>query len=238
MPSGVWYCASASREPIIIFTIVSTTGASLLHVIRVHSRAMSSEPSVQSHASRPHAYRFACAKWLPVRLSALPRLATPTIAVSAALAAPSTILPTSRLRPALRRLGLEHLLPHRREVGEHPVLARVLLGDLQLDRLVGVLHAPEHRVDRFARLEVQRPVLGLQEHVVGERAASAVVDRAELEERALEPVVVDVGVVDERAPEHHHAQRRDARRRCRWRRRRGRSRSPAGPAGPRSWPSP
>ena len=37
------------------------------------------------------------------------------------------------------RVGLEDLLPHRAEVGEHPVLARVLLRDLELHRLVGVL---------------------------------------------------------------------------------------------------
>ena len=91
--------------------------------------------------------------------------------------------------PGAARVGLEDLLPHRAEVGEHPALAGVLLGDLELHRLVGVLHAPEHRVQRLTRLEVERAVLGLQEHVVGEAALGAVgldlvVDRPELEQRA------------------------------------------------------
>ncbi len=112
--------------------------------------------------------------------------------------------------PGAVRVGLEDLLPHRREVGQHPALAGVLLRDLQLDRLVGVLHAAEHRVEGLAGLEVQRAVLGLQEDVVGE--AALVVDRAELHVSPLEPVVVEVGVVDERAPVDLHAQRRDRRR--------------------------
>jgi hypothetical protein len=75
---------------------VSTAPASLLHVIRVQSRAIASESSSQSHAWRPKAKKFAWPKWCPVRLSALPRLATPTIAESAwPCALPSTTSPTS-----------------------------------------------------------------------------------------------------------------------------------------------
>ena len=106
-------------------------------------------------------------------------------------------------------LGLEHLLPHRPEVRQHRALAGVLLRDLQLQRLVGVLHPAEHRVEGLARLEVERAVLGLEEHVVEE--AVLVVDRPELEVRALEAVGVDVGVVDERAPVDLHVQRRHRR---------------------------
>ena len=119
--------------------------------------------------------------------------------------------PVDDLSDAAGRVGLrlERLLPHRPQVGQHRALARVLLRDLQLEGLVGVLHPAEHRVDGLARLEVQRAVLGLQEHVVEE--AVLVVDRPELEVRALEPVGVDLGVVDERAPVDLHAQRRDRR---------------------------
>jgi hypothetical protein len=109
-------------------------------------------------------------------------------------------------------VGLERLFPHRGEVGEHLVLAGVFLGDLQFRCLVGVLHPAEHRLDRLPALEVQRAVLGLQEHVVIEPALrpirlGLVVDVAELQVGALEPVVVD-----KRAPEDLHAQRGHGRR--------------------------
>ena len=59
-------------------------------------------------------------------------------------------------------------------------------------------------MEGLARLEVERAVLDLHEHVVAERA----VERHELQVGALDAVGVDVGVVDERAPHDDAAVRR------------------------------
>ena len=65
--------------------------------------------------------------------------------------------------------------------------------------------APNMRVERLARHEVERPVLRLDEDVVAEGA----VERHELLVGALDAVGIDGGVVDEGAPHDDAAVRLD-----------------------------
>ena len=65
-------------------------------------------------------------------------------------------------------------------------------------------HGAEQRMERLARLEIDRAVLDLHEHVGPEPA----VQRHEFLVRALGPVGVDGRVVDEGAPQHDAAVRR------------------------------
>ena len=68
---------------------------------------------------------------------------------------------------ALRmHVEVEHLFPHRHEEHEVPLLAEILLRDLQLDRFVRLLERAEERRRRLADLEVDRSVLDLQHDVV------------------------------------------------------------------------
>jgi hypothetical protein len=53
-----------------------------VNVIRIHSSAISAEPSSGSQARRPKAYQFAQAKTEPHQLRSVPVLATPAIPVS------------------------------------------------------------------------------------------------------------------------------------------------------------
>ena len=46
-----------------------------------------------------------------------------------------------------------------------PLLAEILLRDLQLDRLIGVAQRPEQRRCRLAYLEIDRTVLDLDDDV-------------------------------------------------------------------------
>ncbi len=85
------------------------------------------------------------------------------------------------------------------------VLAEVLLGDLELDHQGRVRHRPEQRVERLARLEVERPALHLHDHV----AAEAAVERDELVVRLAHAVARHLVAVDEGAPHHDAAVRRD-----------------------------
>ena len=90
-----------------------------------------------------------------------------------------------------------------------PLLAGVLLRHLQLDRQPGLRHRGDHRGDRLARLEVHRAVLDLQDHVVVEPAVErreVVVRRPGAVGGPVAPVLVVV--VDERAPVHDAAERR------------------------------
>ena len=89
------------------------------------------------------------------------------------------------------------------------LLPGVLLRHLQLDRQPGLRHRGDHRGDRLARLEVHRPVLDLQDDVVVEPAVQrreVVVRRPRAVGGPVAPVLVVV--VDERAPEHRAAERR------------------------------
>src|SRR6516164_5242080 len=71
----------ASRESIIIDLIFATADGSSVHVMWIHSSAIDSADSDGSHASRPKAYQFACAKSCPVQFASRPVFATPTIPV-------------------------------------------------------------------------------------------------------------------------------------------------------------
>ncbi len=77
-------------------------------------------------------------------------------------------------------------------------LAEVLLRDLQLGHDRRGRDGTEEGMEGLARLEVQRPVLDLHEHVVAEAA----VEGHELLVGALDAVGVDLGVVHE-GPVHH-----------------------------------
>jgi hypothetical protein len=102
-------------------------------------------------------------------------------------------------------VGVEELLPHRREVDQVIRVPEVLLRDLELGHERRLRHGAEERVERLARLEVERAVLDLDEHVFPESA----VERHELQVRALDAIGIDVGVVHERAVHHDAAVRRD-----------------------------
>ena len=84
-------------------------------------------------------------------------------------------------------------------------VAQILLRDLQFRHHRRARHRAEERAERLARLEVERSVLHLHDHVVAEAA----VERRELEIRALDAIGVHVFVVDERAPHDDAAVRRD-----------------------------
>ena len=66
-------------------------------------------------------------------------------------------------------------------------------------------HRTEQRMKRLARLEIERSVLDLDEDVVAEPA----IERHEFQVGALDPIRIDVGVVDKRPPHHDAAMRRD-----------------------------
>ena len=167
---------------------------------------MASASRAGSHASRPYAYQLACAKSWPVQFVSLPVLATPAMPVQrVALDRAVDDLGHRATRPLGVGVGVEELLPHRRQVDEVRGLAEVLLRDLQLGHDRRLRHGAEERMERLARLEVEGAVLHLHEDVVAEPA----VERHELHVGALDAVGVDVGVVDERAPHHDAAVRRD-----------------------------
>ena len=83
-----------------------------------------------------------------------------------------------------------------------PLLAEILLGDLQLDRLIRVAQRAEERRGRLADLEVDRAVLDLENDV----GVEAAVERMEVVVRCSRAVVLQVApvhqvVVDEAAIE-------------------------------------
>jgi hypothetical protein len=65
-------------------------------------------------------------------------------------------------------VGVQHFLPQRREVGDPARLPEIFAGDLRLEHQAGLGHGPEQRVERLARLEIERAVLDLDDHVFGE----------------------------------------------------------------------
>ena len=114
--------------------------------------------------------------------------------------------PRDRRAGALREgVGLQAFAEEGREEGEIGALAEIFLGDLQLEHLRRARHGAEERVHGLAGLEVDRAVLDLHQHIRPELA----VQRLELVVGLLRPVVRDVLVVDERAPHHDAAVRRE-----------------------------
>ena len=71
---------------------------------------------------------------------------------------------------------IEDFFPHRNEEAQVALLAGVLLRNLNLHCFVAVLKCAKQRRDRFARLEVNRPVLDLQHNVVIELAVERMED--------------------------------------------------------------
>ena len=113
--------------------------------------------------------------WLPNQLASRPTFDTPTnppVAVFHTLPGDDGLDRRGRAGLDLH-VEVERLLPHRHQEDRVAALAEVLLGDLQLDRLVGVLQRAEQRRRRLAHLEVDRSVLDLDDDVVVEPAVEA-----------------------------------------------------------------
>src|SRR5699024_11692801 len=100
------------------------------------------------------------------------------------------------------------LAPARRERADVLLLARVLLGDLQLDREAGGGHRTDHGGDGLTGLKVQRAVLDLHDHVVVEAPVQwceMIISGTGAVSGPVAPVLTVV--VDEGAPEHFPAVR-------------------------------
>src|SRR5437667_16402 len=65
-------------------------------------------------------------------------------------------------------IEVQYVAPLGKEVAGVTLLARVLLGDLELDGNVGAAQAPDERGDGRADLEVHWTVLDLEHHIVVE----------------------------------------------------------------------
>ena len=192
------------------------------------------DPSIGSQASRPNAYQFARRTSEPHQLRSVPTLATPAMPVSAWPSSdPSTTLRDERALAPRVGVGAQRLLEQRREVDEVRGEAEVLLRDLELQHQRRARHRAEQRVERLARLEVDRAVLHLHAARSRRNAPSSGMNSSYA---CFARSPGDLVRVDERAPHHDAAVRRDARRPACSRRRRACGRSPAAPAGPRSWP--
>ena len=185
--------------------MAATTSGAWLHVMRIHSSAMAAAPSAR--VPRQPAER------VPVGLREV--VAGP-VAIAAGvghagdagvrLRFERAVDDARHRRAAAARegVGVEELLPHRRQVGEVVRVSQILLGNLQFRHQRCLRHRPEQRMERLARLEVQRAVLHLHERV----GAETPVERHELHVGALGAVRIDLGVVDKGAPHHDAAVRR------------------------------
>src|SRR5690348_3508146 len=65
-------------------------------------------------------------------------------------------------------IEIKNLFPHRHQKHQMPLLARVLLRDLQFDCLTRVRHAAEQRRSWLAHLKINWPVLDLNDDIVFE----------------------------------------------------------------------
>jgi len=96
----------------------------------------------------------------------------------------------------------EELLPHRRKEHQMGAVAQILLRDLQLGHLRRLLHLVEDGGVGFARLEVERAVLRLQDDVVAELA----VELGKLRDGLFHTVLALVlRPIDKGAPHHDAA---------------------------------
>src|SRR4051794_4339073 len=82
--------------------------------------------------------------------------------------------------------------------------SQVLLGNLEFHSHGGMRHGTEQRVKRFARLEIERSILHLQNDVVAKLA----IERHELTVRLLDAIVGNFIRVDERTPNEYATVRR------------------------------
>ena len=106
--------------------------------------------------------------------------------------------------PLRIRVRLQRLFEQRREIHEMRGEAEIFLRDLHFEHQRRFRHGAEQRMERLARLEVDRSVLHLQQHVV----AKLPIERHELGVRLLRAVIGLLVRVHERAPHHHATVRR------------------------------
>ena len=104
-----------------------------------------------------------------------------------------------------QRIALQRLLEQRAQIGKVGRLAQIFLGDLEFHHQRRLGHRAEQRVEGFARLEVDRAILHLDDDIVGELA----VERLEVAIGLLGAIVGIVMGIDEGAPHHDAAMRLD-----------------------------
>jgi hypothetical protein len=101
--------------------------------------------------------------------------------------------------------GAQRFFPHRAQVDQVCGVTQIFLGDLHFHHQRRLRHRAEQRRERFARLEIDGPVLHLHEHVFGELA----IERHEFRIRLLGAVLGVLARIDERAPHDDAAVRRE-----------------------------
>ena len=93
-------------------------------------------------------------------------------------------------------VGVERFLEQGAEIGEMRRLAQIFLGDLELHHQRCFRHGAEEGMEGFARLEVDRAIFDLHQHIVGELS----VERLEVGIGLFGAIVGIVMGVDEGAP--------------------------------------
>ena len=93
----------------------------------------------------------------------------------------------------------KELLPHSAEIGKVIGLSEVFLSYLKLWHLCRLAKCPKQGIERFARLEVDRSVLHLNNHVVKEFA----IEMLKLQSCLLG--AVRIGRIIDKCPPHHYA---------------------------------
>ena len=87
---------------------------------------------------------------------------------------------------------IKNFFPHRRKKTQMPLLPGIFLRDLQLDGLVCFFQAAEERRNRFAHLEINRPMFDLDDYVVVELA----VKRMKIVVGGPGPIVLGIGPIE------------------------------------------
>ena len=100
-------------------------------------------------------------------------------------------------RPAATGRMVQHFLPHGCKEGQMAREAEIFLRDLRFEHQLRIRHRAEHRMKRLARLEVDRAVLHLDDHIVGKLP----VQRHEFAIRLLGPVGFVFSGVNEGTPD-------------------------------------
>jgi hypothetical protein len=141
----------------------------------------------------------------PVRVEAYVRHSHEAAKLTMERAAGREVFHRSRAPGHVRvrvHVKIERFLPHRHEKTKMPLLARVLLRDLEFDRFVGLLEPTQERRYRFANLKIDWAVLDLDDDVVVELAVERVKDIVSGSSAVVLRIApIKVVVVDERAIE-------------------------------------
>ena len=112
--------------------------------------------------------------WLPNQFGSRPAFDTPmNPPVGLPHVLPATICLTVRAGSLDLHVEVERLLPHRHQKHRVASLPEVFLGDLQLDGLVGLFERAEQRRGGLPDLEIDWPVLDLDDDVVVELPVEA-----------------------------------------------------------------